>query len=325
MVAFLLAMIAAGFRQIELGLAMSALWITLMIVSYLYLTWDKSQQKKYDKQYRDDLDQYSFLKVRFEEEKRLFDIWLKHQKSISIKESVKMQKIYLSEQLSQLGLPTHRSNGHKKGRIELMFANYLNYHLPGMIAIDYCFETSEQNLPYIPDIIYFNKETGLAIIIEIDEPYTGRQPIHYVEKDYKSIDESRNYFFLRKNWIIIRFAEEQVALNPAGCLSEIRQVITEFQDIYPDPPMKFHIHKIKKWTAQEAEEMSNSNYRETYLGRISSEFVNQNETFATIPLWSKQTVVSVDPENPIFNQTIKYPCKYSETKLSGNGLNEIPF
>jgi hypothetical protein len=74
---------------------------------------------------------------------------------------------------------------------------------------------------YYPDFIYHDS-SGLCIDIEIDEPYTldSRKPIHC-----KGQDDYRNAFFLRKQWVVVRFMEQQVMQHPLLCCKELAALI----------------------------------------------------------------------------------------------------
>lgn len=116
--------------------------------------------------------------------------------------------------------------------------------------------------PYSPDFAYIDRGLKLYIDIEIDEPYTNRQPIHFIGKD-----ERRNQFFLERGWLVIRFCEEQVIRYPRQCCKVIAQVIADilgdelelsrFKDT-PDLP------KIKLWTYKEALQMIRNQARDRY-------------------------------------------------------------
>jgi very-short-patch-repair endonuclease len=74
---------------------------------------------------------------------------------------------------------------------------------------------------YYPDFVY-SDSSGLCIDIEIDEPYAlhSRQATHYRGKD-----DRRNAFFLRHQWAVVRFSEEQVVRYPHLCCQELAALI----------------------------------------------------------------------------------------------------
>jgi hypothetical protein len=157
----------------------------------------------------------------------------------------------------------------QEGFSEAKFYAYLNHHFSGRIHRKLT-STNQFKPPYnlyTPDFTYIDRSLSLYIDIEIDEPYyhnTG-EPTHFVgaTKDIK-----RNNHFLAKNWLVIRFAEEQVARYPQSCCKAIAQIIAEvigddlelrqFSGIEDLPTMK-------QWTGSEAAKWAADNYRQTYL------------------------------------------------------------
>ncbi|MEH2003508.1 MAG: hypothetical protein V7L00_33210 [Nostoc sp.] len=120
--------------------------------------------------------------------------------------------------------------------------------------------------PYTPDFAYINKELNLYIDIEIDEPYvypTGA-PTHFVGA-WK--DSKRNRFFLAKQWIVIRFSEEQVICYPQSCCKTIAQAIaqvTENNWILNQFASFTDLQLMKQWTEAEAIDMAARGVRNNY-------------------------------------------------------------
>ncbi|MBD2019239.1 hypothetical protein H6F43_03460 [Leptolyngbya sp. FACHB-36] len=89
-------------------------------------------------------------------------------------------------------------------------------------------ELSSGQYPYTPDVIVHDPITHIWIDVEIDEPWFKedgiKKPSHYLGKD-----DRRNDFFLQCGWIVIRFAEEQVAQSPSSCLRVIAQELDKFR------------------------------------------------------------------------------------------------
>lgn len=83
---------------------------------------------------------------------------------------------------------------------------------------------------YAPDVILHIPSIGVWIDLEVDEPWCNdkfneKQPRHYVEDAW---DYIRNTRFLDEEWIVIRFAELQVALHPKSCAKEVAKILTLF-------------------------------------------------------------------------------------------------
>lgn len=121
----------------------------------------------------------------------------------------------------------------------------------------------KRNYGYKPDIAILWKSKGIAIDVEIDEPYDikSRKPIHCLddEKDY-----IRNNYFLENGWFVIRIAEEQIIKNVDGIYGYVSRYISVLandkrfaRDCSIDPVMR--------WTKEEAQRMAEEKYRENYL------------------------------------------------------------
>jgi len=119
---------------------------------------------------------------------------------------------------------------------------------------------------YTPDFTYIDSDLKLYIDIEIDEPYikSNGEPIHYVGLDKQ---RKRDEHFNERQWIIIRFSEEQVAKWPNSCCKTIATIISEitkntsilnqFSNI-PD------LQPVKRWTQDEAIQMALMKSRDKY-------------------------------------------------------------
>lgn len=120
-----------------------------------------------------------------------------------------------------------------------------------------------RNYGYKPDIAILWKSKGIAIDVEIDEPYDikSREPIHCTddEKDY-----IRNAYFLENGWFVIRIAEEQVIKNVDGVCGYVLNIISAIAK-----DMRFArdygIDPVKRWSKEEAQKMAEEGFREKYL------------------------------------------------------------
>lgn len=114
---------------------------------------------------------------------------------------------------------------------------------------------------YYPDVV-FRDESGLCIDLEIDEPYvwaTG-DPHHYIGQD-----DPRNAFFLRKNWVVLRFTEEQVVRSPMACCQVLAALIFHLTGRHY-APRQYSGRPVRQpqWDWVEAKRMAASRARETY-------------------------------------------------------------
>lgn len=120
---------------------------------------------------------------------------------------------------------------------------------------------------YTADFILVHQPTGLAIDIEIDEPYDGRtgKPHHCMDSGK---DSQRNRFFLERNWVVIRFSELQVVKYPDGCCKAIARVIYQITGDYKGLVMLQSIDDLiihKQWKIKEAIYMAKTRFRNRYL------------------------------------------------------------
>jgi|GEM_PF-5662473 len=116
---------------------------------------------------------------------------------------------------------------------------------------------------YTPDMVYRDPYTGLTIDIEIDEPYAGKskEPHHCNDNDK---DRNRDDFFLELNWVVVRFAEEQVVKYPVACAYYLSKVIYRLSGIRYEVPAE-KLPPIATWGKEESTSMARLLHRETYL------------------------------------------------------------
>ena len=167
--------------------------------------------------------------------------------------------------LGRVQLPVSQSTA-QQGVSEWAFYQCLLQYFP-QVSQGAEFPIPDSTLKYSADFILHHKATGLAFEIEVDEPYVGDtgQP-HHCSDDPR--DNRRNQFFQSRNWVVIRFAEWQVANYPISCCKLIASVIAQitgndsildaFGGISDLPPHK-------QWTTKEAKRMAKRKYRDTYL------------------------------------------------------------
>lgn len=154
------------------------------------------------------------------------------------------------------------------GQSELIaFARFFKYGCAD-IREDICVKIDGHN--YEPDFAYINKERGVYIDIEVDEPYAASgHPTHFMLDDGTNKDSARNERFRQAGWYIIRFSEEQIFCHTRECLREIYKLainagaidtlpvsLQDTPDLQPQP----------RWTKSDSFNMKKKLYRMSYLG-----------------------------------------------------------
>lgn len=165
-----------------------------------------------------------------------------------------------------------------KGLSESYFLSYLQkwFSYPWRI-IEHCQFQGERYTP-TADFILINDNLKLGIDLEIDEPYTLKEstPIHLLE-DRKYI--IRDKFFLELGYIVIRFAEYQIAKYPDYCCLHIVRVLNQFLDrdlkislphATEIQPLKPQNWRVKAWTQRESQIMAENKIRDRYLEPVKA-------------------------------------------------------
>jgi hypothetical protein len=159
------------------------------------------------------------------------------------------------------------------GRSEDAFASVLEFYFPGRVRrqLEFPIPQSDKGRSFSTDFAVVLEEIGLYIDIEVDEPYDlkKRRPTHCID-DYH--DRYRNGFFLKGNWVIIRFAEEQVVRYPKACCREIASCVFQITGIdkFLKPLVAEPIlRSIPQWSKKEARRMAKLGYRDTYLSLLT--------------------------------------------------------
>jgi len=151
----------------------------------------------------------------------------------------------------------------------------------GIFYTNKAFIDFENNEIYDTDLIYWIPEINLFINIEIDEPYDleSKYPKHSLvdidvygkkSKELISLDDTRDKFFRDNNWIVIRFAEEQIIKSPRKCHESIIWVASFFSSpLYNFKDFHYYLNwnidPINKWLKEEANDMASIDYRKSYL------------------------------------------------------------
>ena len=193
----------------------------------------------------------------------------------SINQTINYQRIeYLRAKICQVFSEAELGNQNKTkaqvGYSERYFQKYLEQYFPGFIFHQIELTIDGSDFPYSADFVY-NDSDGIKIDIEVDEPYSYKnpQPIHFLGSGK---DERRNKHFLIKGWIVIRFAESQVVRYPRECCKVIAQTISKisgktYYEAFRGVP---NLKKVPIWSKQEAMKMLNHKYRDEYTYIIKS-------------------------------------------------------
>jgi len=154
-----------------------------------------------------------------------------------------------------------------------------------------------------PDLALFFDNENLAIAIEIDEPYTLKNgtPIHYYNNEdgipffsdeevfspySRKVFSSRTHEITSEGYIQIKFAEEQVVLQPDSCCKYVADRIKsrigfELSNINLDNIEQ--LKRVPSWTYEEAKDMYRKGYRERYLQKIRSKSDYKNYDADELP------------------------------------------
>jgi hypothetical protein len=155
----------------------------------------------------------------------------------------------------------------KKGYKEDDFFQHLKQHFAGnFIVSNDKHVPTKSSRPYEPDFILINERgnKNIFINIEIDEPYDGftRTPTHCLYEN-----DIRDQFFTNRGWIVIRFAEIQVHLQPTQCCAYIAKVISSINPEFESDLLNVSTPDgINQWESLQAKKWAREQYREIYLG-----------------------------------------------------------
>jgi hypothetical protein len=157
------------------------------------------------------------------------------------------------------------SNSTTIGKSEAFFKKYLVAAFGDKILTEQALSLHESYNPIYPDFVYRNE--NLLIDIEIDEPYvySSQMPTHYHE-----YDRDRNYQFIRRDWFIIRFSEEQVIKYPEICISFLIKFIElinkgKAMDLVENKDINEFNFSHRSWTIEDCIKMADNSYRNKYL------------------------------------------------------------
>lgn len=226
-------------------LSLLILFLFLFIVfSIFLLSWSYLQNYKFKltKDYYKELNQYfqkfsKLKKVVVQEETKKFDF--------------KPKMFSIEQGDAYYGL--------SESSFKVYLENYFNVK-QGLV-----FKVSDK-YNYTADFI-ISHSSGLMIDVEIDEPYALRnaEPTHCIDQ---LTDRKRNHWFCDQGYVVIRFSEYQVVIQPESCCYFIAKVIFDYTG---DLTQLNRFGKVLQlvpqyaWNTQEAKMMIKKQYRASYL------------------------------------------------------------
>lgn len=123
---------------------------------------------------------------------------------------------------------------------------------------------------YEPDLAYIDKENGVYVDIEIDEPYSSfHRPTHFITEDGTHKDQRRNKLFLSAGWHVCRFTEQQMFCQTKSCMKAVYELLLQVGAIEAIPAKLANAPTLKFepcWTAEKSKKRSYAHYRKSYLG-----------------------------------------------------------
>lgn len=197
----------------------------VVIGIFSYLKGNNNDNKNYEvrlKKYNEELSQFPFLVkeakekyekafvkyeedcLRYKEDLKKYEEQLAEIRTAEYVEQYRWDELVRT--LEQSVKPERSTSRVTKGVTEDFFTNELKKSINLDVQQSLMLKFTGNEKGYYPDIVISDKETGLLIDIEIDEPYIGAsgEPVHFIQGG----DEKRDEYFVNNGWIVIRFAEE---------------------------------------------------------------------------------------------------------------------
>lgn len=233
--------------------------VVSLIITFIIRYLQQLDYKNNRKNFETEKTRYPRLLSEFEDEMIKY---LEEIEKLKLPENIKKyQEQLINNFINQIYKYDGVGGNAREGRYEYLLRNSIEKYLPGQLITGTYLNIDGFPHPYSPDICYI--QDGLFFDIEIDEPYTQTNgqyiPCH-------TNDTRRNSFFINRNWIVIRFSEKQVYCYANSCTKEIAKVVYQLTNI-PIPVSLKSIKDLpedKKWSTQEALEMVNKRYRDSY-------------------------------------------------------------
>ncbi|MEC4817922.1 MAG: hypothetical protein SAK29_32320 [Scytonema sp. PMC 1069.18] len=151
------------------------------------------------------------------------------------------------------------------GASEGLFENVLKHYFGEIVSSQQMMLPPGHRLAYTADFLIVEPSTGLHIDLEVDEPisFATLKPTHCIGED-----DYRNKCFVDANWLVIRFAEEQVSSQPERCARFIAGAVAQLtgNDTYRQKLIDVaKVTPMKQWSYRQALSLSKKDYRQGYL------------------------------------------------------------
>jgi very-short-patch-repair endonuclease len=168
--------------------------------------------------------------------------------------------IDILQYLTETNLSFYKEENPKVGISENFFYSFLKRTFGNQIKTNCKFGY------YYPDFIFKHSLTNLRIDIEIDEPYgiSSKEMYHGASK---LKENKRKNYFLSNQWVVLRFAEEQVLLNPIKCcnlISAVVYLITYDSKKLAISQVNNSLRPVKRWKNND-DQLILQRYRESYI------------------------------------------------------------
>ena len=169
----------------------------------------------------------------------------------------------------------------QRGVSEAFFLNYLERFLPAAdISWKMKFAIPRKISCSSVDFVLVEPQTGLSLIIEIDEPYVSKNKFKSYHCLNNSDEYQRDIFLLTQNLIVLRFAEEQIVRYPRSCCLTVANILWQLtgnlEYLYTTNQIK-PLPSIKRWTSIQARKMWKRNYRQKYLAATGVAYFSPSE------------------------------------------------
>lgn len=237
------------------------IFVVLLIISIL--TYYKTSEFAHNKEQNDVNTKNIKNRETFLKELKEYEALEKQfkNKEFQNKEILKRLKIQISSKKDWIfrSLIILKDKDVKKGISEELFYKYLNKYT------DFKVYKSIKCSYYYPDLIIIKDD--IVIDLEIDEPYAfdTKEPIHFEKSD-----ASRDDFFLKNDYVLLRFTENQIIDNPKICVDIIQDVFRSCITLEKLDLTNYSIIQTNLLTYEQSFDLAYNNSRSTIPSKIAA-------------------------------------------------------